>query len=58
LIFKYLNQEHKEDEIKQLIADIDPDSSGSMDFPSLVLLMTKKSRDNDTYEELLEVNNR
>jgi Ca2+-binding EF-hand superfamily protein len=38
-----------------MLPSIDPENTGTIDFATFVILMTKKIKDDDTYEELLEV---
>jgi len=40
-----------------MIAEVDPDGNNQLDFATFVLLMKKNMKDDDTYEELLEVQN-
>ena len=39
-----------------MILEIDPEGSGQFDFATFITLMTRRLRDDDTFEELLEVN--
>ena len=57
IVFKYLNQSPSEEELALMIAEVDPDGNNQLDFATFVLLMKKNMRDDDTYEELLEVEN-
>ena len=50
-----LGFEPKKEEIKKMIADIDKDGSGTIDFEEFLQMMTAKMGDNDTRAEIDKV---
>lgn len=52
-IMRSLGQNPTDDEVRSLIADIDQDNSGSIDFPEFLFLMARKLSDNQAETELL-----
>ena len=53
-VFRSLGQHYTEDELKEMIADIDQDQSGSIEFSEFLQLMKRRMRDTETEEELIE----
>ena len=51
-VMRNLGQNPKETELEDMIAEVDADGSGSIDFDEFVGLMAKHMKNNDTDEEL------
>merc|ERR1712224_488298 len=49
-----LGFEPKREEIKKMIADVDKDNSGVIDFPEFLDMMTQKMAERDPREEMLK----
>ena len=49
-----LGFEPKREEIKKMIADVDKDNSGVIDFPEFLTMMARKMKDTDSEEEIRE----
>ena len=49
-----LGFEPKKEEIKKMIADIDKDGSGTIDFDEFLQMMTAKMSEKDSREEILK----
>ena len=49
-----LGFEPKKDEIKKMIADIDKDGSGTIDFEEFLQMMTAKMGERDSREEIMK----
>ena len=49
-----LGFEPKREEIKKMIADVDKDGSGVIDFPEFLDMMTQKMAERDPREEMLK----
>ncbi|XP_034546856.1 caltractin [Notolabrus celidotus] len=49
-----LGFEPKKEEIKQMIADVDKEGSGTIDFNTFLSIMTLKTGDKDSKEEILK----
>ena len=54
LDFRALGFEPKKEEIKKMIADIDKDGSGTIDFEEFLSMMTSKMGERDSREEILK----
>ncbi|CAD8143331.1 unnamed protein product [Paramecium pentaurelia] len=54
LLIRSLNQNPTETEISEMKNDVDPDSTGMVDFPEFLSLMARKHRDVDPEEELMD----
>ncbi len=50
-----LGFEPKKEEVKKMIADIDKDGSGTIDFEEFLTMMTSKMGERDSKEEILKV---
>ncbi len=50
-----LGFEPKKEEVKKMIADIDKDGSGTIDFEEFLTMMTAKMGERDSKEEILKV---
>ena len=50
-----LGFEPKKEEVKKMIADIDKDGSGTIDFEEFLSMMTAKMGERDSKEEILKV---
>lgn len=53
-VMRALGQNPTEAELRDLIAEVDMDGSGAIDFPEFLAMMTKKSRTADSEEEIRE----
>nr|XP_037276735.1 calmodulin-beta-like [Rhipicephalus microplus] len=53
-VMRALGQNPTEAELKDMIAEVDTDGDGTVDFPEFLALMTKKGRSADTEEEIRE----
>ncbi len=49
-----LGFEPKKEEVKKMIADIDKDGSGTIDFEEFLTMMTAKMGERDSKEEILK----
>lgn len=52
--YRALGFEPKKEEIKKMIADIDKDGSGTIDFEEFLAMMTAKMGERDSKEEILK----
>lgn len=52
--FRALGFEPKKEEVKKMIADIDKDGSGTIDFEEFLTMMTAKMGERDSKEEILK----
>lgn len=53
-VMRALGQNPTEAELKDMIAEVDIDNNGTIDFPEFLAMMTKKARTMDTEEEIRE----
>ena len=53
-MFRSLGQHYTQAELKEMIAEIDTDKSGSIEFGEFLQLMVKRERNLDTEEEMVE----
>ena len=53
-VFRSLGQHYTEAELEEMIAEIDTDRSGSIEFGEFLHLMRRRMRDTDTEEEMVE----
>ena len=53
-VFRSLGQHYTEAELREMIAEIDTDQSGSIEFSEFLQLMRRRMRDTDTEEEMVE----
>jgi Ca2+-binding EF-hand superfamily protein len=53
-VMRSLGQNPTEAELQDMINEVDQDSSGSIDFPEFLTLMSRKMHDTDTEEEIKE----
>ncbi|TFK07491.1 Calmodulin [Platysternon megacephalum] len=49
-----LGQNSTEAELQDMIGELDPDGSGTIDFPEFLSMMARKMRDTDSEEEIRE----
>jgi len=54
-VCRALGFEPKKEEVKKMIADIDKDGSGTIDFEEFLTMMTAKMGERDSKEEILKV---
>ena len=54
-VHRALGFEPKKEEVKKMIADIDKDGSGTIDFEEFLTMMTTKMGERDSKEEILKV---
>ncbi len=54
-VSRALGFEPKKEEVKKMIADIDKDGSGTIDFEEFLTMMTAKMGERDSKEEILKV---
>ena len=54
MAMRALGFEPKREEIKKMIADVDKDGSGVIDFPEFLDMMTQKMAERDPREEMLK----
>ena len=54
---KALGQSYTNAEIQEMMAEVDEDGSGTVDFPELIALFARKMKDNDTQSELISAFN-
>ena len=52
-VMKSLNQDPSEHEIHDMIAEVDIDGNGQIDFEEFVSLMNRRSKETDTEEEVI-----
>ncbi len=52
-VMRSLNQEPTEFEINEMIAEVDKDGNGVIDFSEFVELMSKRSKENDIEDEVI-----
>ena len=55
VVCRALGFEPKKEEVKKMIADIDKDGSGTIDFEEFLSMMTAKMGERDSKEEILKV---
>jgi hypothetical protein len=55
LYYRALGFEPKKEEVKKMIADIDKDGSGTIDFDEFLTMMTAKMGERDSKEEIMKV---
>lgn len=53
-VFRSLGQHYTEAELHEMMAEIDSDQSGSIEFSEFLQLMRRRMRDTDTEEEMVE----
>uniref|UniRef100_A0A6A7GA51 Calmodulin n=1 Tax=Hirondellea gigas TaxID=1518452 RepID=A0A6A7GA51_9CRUS len=53
-VMRSLGQNPTESELADMVAEVDNDASGSIDFPEFLNLMARKMKETDTEEELRE----
>ncbi|EEC19203.1 centrin, putative, partial [Ixodes scapularis] len=53
-VMRALGQNPTEAELKDMIAEVDIDGSGNIDFPEFLAMMTKKTRTVDSEDEIRE----
>ncbi|XP_065408466.1 calmodulin-like protein 3 isoform X2 [Chrysemys picta bellii] len=53
-IMRSLGQNPTEAELQDMIGELDPDGSGTIDFPEFLSMMARKMRDTDSEEEIRE----
>ncbi|KAH7818557.1 putative Calmodulin [Monocercomonoides exilis] len=53
-VMRSLGQTPTEQELKDMIADVDADGSGTIDFPEFLVMMSKQLSNADTEEQLKE----
>ncbi|KAJ3342980.1 hypothetical protein HDU83_005857 [Entophlyctis luteolus] len=51
-VMRHLKLQPTEDELRDLLAEVDEDKNGTIEFDEFIHLMARKMRDNDTEEEL------
>jgi Ca2+-binding EF-hand superfamily protein len=54
MVMKHLNQTPSEKDLQEMIAEVDFDGNGAIDFDEFMDLMTYKMQDDDTEEEISE----
>ncbi len=54
-VHRALGFEPKKEEVKKMIADIDKDGSGTIDFDEFLTMMTAKMDERDPKEEIMKV---
>jgi calmodulin len=52
-VMRSLNQDPTEEELNEMIAEVDLDGNGEIDFEEFVTLMNRRSKETDTEEEVL-----
>ena len=52
-IFKALNIDVTDDEIKQMIAEVDEEGDGEINFEDFITIVNKRGKESDTEEEVL-----
>lgn len=52
-VMKTLNQEPSDQELNEMIAEVDIDGNGKIDFEEFVNLMNKRSKETDAEEEVI-----
>jgi calmodulin len=52
-VMKSLNQDPSEQEVNEMIAEVDYDGNGRIDFEEFVTLMHRKNKETDTEEEVI-----
>jgi calmodulin len=52
-VMKSLNQDPTEQELNEMIAEVDIDGNGQIDFEEFVCLMNRRSKETDTEEEVI-----
>jgi len=52
-VMKSLNQDPSEQELHDMIAEVDYDGNGRIDFEEFVTLMNRRSKETDTEEEVI-----
>ena len=53
-MIRALNMNPSEEEVKKLVEDADPEHTGSFSRDAFFTVATKRGKDNDTYEDLIE----
>ncbi|XP_061173984.1 calmodulin-like [Saccostrea echinata] len=53
-ILKNLGQNPTDAEIHEIVTEVDADGNGDIDFPEFLLLMSKREKDEETEDDLLE----
>ena len=53
-VMRSLGQNPTEAELREMIAEVDADKNGTIDFPEFLSLMARKMKDSDSEEELRE----
>merc|ERR1712066_812719 len=53
-VMRSLGQNPTEAELQDMINEVDADGNGTIDFPEFLSLMSRKMKDTDTEEELVE----
>lgn len=53
-VMRSLGQNPTEAELRDMIAEVDADKNGTIDFPEFLSLMARKMKDSDSEEELRE----
>ncbi|XP_011413059.3 calmodulin-like [Crassostrea angulata] len=53
-ILKNLGQNPTDAEISEIVGEVDADGNGNIDFPEFLLLMSKREKDEETDDDLLE----
>ncbi|CAD8058667.1 unnamed protein product [Paramecium sonneborni] len=52
-ILKYLGQDPTDEELDNYMKELDPESAGTIDFMSMMKVLTKAVKDDDTIDELM-----
>ncbi|CAD8143852.1 unnamed protein product [Paramecium octaurelia] len=52
-ILKYLGQDPTDEELDNYMRDLDPESTGTIDFMKMMKILTKAVKDDDTIDELM-----
>lgn len=52
-VMKSLNQDPSDQELNEMIAEVDIDGNGHIDFDEFVILMNKRSKETDAEEEVI-----
>ena len=54
IVMRSLGQNPTESELEDMIADVDTDGNGTIDFPEFLTMMARKMKDTDAEEEIKE----